>query len=79
MITLLLSEEGGLLTELNLKLLRKRRLEQHITLQQCAKALGLSQSGPYLLKEQGKRNFKVNEVPIICKLLNLTIEEVYTK
>lgn len=70
-------EEGEELKKVNLSLIRKKRIEQHITLDQCAKALGLSQRGPYLLKEQGKRKFKANEIPIISKVLNMPIEEMY--
>ena len=29
-------------------------------------------------KEQGKRRFYANEVPILCELLNLTFDEIYT-
>ena len=29
-------------------------------------------------KEQGKRRFYANEVPILCEILNLTFDEIYT-
>lgn len=70
-------KEGEELEKVNLELIKQERIKQHITLDQCAKALGLSQRGPYLLKEQGKRKFTVNELPILSKTLNIPIDKLY--
>lgn len=43
-----------------------------------ADSLNLAARGSYQLKEQGKRRFYANEVPILCELLNLTFGEIYT-
>lgn len=43
-----------------------------------ADSLNLAARGSYQLKEQGKRRFYANEVPILCELLNLTFDEIYT-
>ena len=42
-----------------------------------ADSLNLAARGSYQLKEQGKRRFYANEVPILCELLNLTFDEIY--
>lgn len=43
-----------------------------------ADSLSLANRASYKLKEQGKRRFYANEVPILCKVLNLTFDEIYT-
>lgn len=43
-----------------------------------ADSLNLAARGSYQLKEQGKRRFYANEVPILGELLNLTFDEIYT-
>lgn len=43
-----------------------------------ADSLNLAARGSYQLKEQGKRRFYANEVPILCEILNLTFDEIYT-
>lgn len=52
---------------------RRSRLERHRT-----DSLNLAARGSYQLKEQGKRRFYANEVPILCEILNLTFDEIYT-
>lgn len=42
-----------------------------------ADSLNLAARGSYQLKEQGKRRFYANEVPILCEILNLTFDEIY--
>lgn len=65
------------MTEIDLKLIRKKRIEHHISLDYMASLLGLSQRGPYLLKEQGKRKFTVDELPILSKTLDIPIDKLY--
>ena len=65
------------MTEIDLKLIRKKRIEHHISLDYMANLLGLSQRGSYLLKEQGKRKFTVDELPILSKTLNIPIDKLY--
>lgn len=65
------------MTEIDLKLIHKKRIERHISLDYMANLLGLSQRGSYLLKEQGKRKFTVDELPILSKALDIPIDKLY--
>lgn len=61
-----------------MKRIKDVREAKNITLQYMADSLNLAARGSYQLKEQGKRRFYANEVPILCELLNLTFGEIYT-
>ncbi|MFR0523183.1 hypothetical protein [Limosilactobacillus reuteri] len=72
-------EEGNFMKKLNLERIKHAREVQDITLQKMADSLNLAGRASYMLKEQGKRRFYANEVPIICAMLNLTFDDVYTE
>ena len=65
--------------KINLEKIKTTRTKQHLTLQDLADSLNLSHRSVYALKEQGKRSFKVDELPTLCRVLHLTLEEIYTK
>ena len=65
--------------KINLEKIKNARTKQHLTLQDLADSLNLSHRSVYALKEQGKRSFKVGELPTLCKVLHLTLDEIYTK
>lgn len=64
--------------KVNLKFMKQRREELHITQKQMAKALGLSASSGYNHYENGNRRLTANLIPIIAKILRCSIEELYT-
>lgn len=64
--------------KVNLKFIKKRREELHITQRQMAKALGLNTSAGYNHYENGHRRLTANLIPIIAKVLKCSIEELYT-
>lgn len=68
-----------IIEKINLEKIKTARTKQHLTLQDLADSLNLSHRSVYALKEQGKRSFKVDELPTLCKVLHLTLEEIYTK
>ncbi len=63
--------------KVNLKFMKQRREELHITQEQMAKALGLSASSGYNHYENGNRRLTANLIPIIAKILRCSIEELY--
>ena len=65
--------------KINLEKIKNARTKQHLTLQDLADSLNLSHRSVYALKEQGKRSFKVGELPTLCRVLHLTLDEIYTK
>ena len=69
---------GFIIKKLDLKRIKDVREAKNITLQYMADSLNLAARGSYQLKEQGKRRFYANEVPILCEILNLTFDEIYT-
>ena len=65
--------------KINLEKIKNARTKQHLTFQDLADSLNLSHRSVYALKEQGKRSFKVDELPTLCRVLHLTLNEIYTK
>lgn len=55
-------------------LLKQIREEKGYTQQQMADILGISRSA-YTLKENGKRNFKINELLLLSKFFHKDINE----
>lgn len=64
--------------KVNLKLIKARRKELNLTQKDLAKELGYKSKVAYSLKESGKRKLIANEIPILCRVLKLTLEEIYT-
>lgn len=63
--------------KVNLKFVKQRREELHITQGEMAKALGLTTSSGYNHYENGNRRIDANLVPIIARVLKCSIEELY--
>lgn len=66
------------MSKVNLKFIKTRREELHITQGQMAKALGLNAPSGYNHYENGHRRLTANVMPIIAKVLQCSIEELYT-
>lgn len=64
--------------KVNLKFIKQRREELGITQSQMAKELGLSASSGYNHYENGNRRLTANLIPIIARVLQCSIEELYT-
>lgn len=64
--------------KVNLEFIKRRRKMLHITQAQMAKALGLSAPSGYNHYENGNRRFPANFMPIVAKVLQCSIEELYT-
>ena len=64
--------------KINLKFIKQRREELGITQGQMAKELGLSTSSGYNHYENGNRRLTANLIPIIARVLQCSIEELYT-
>lgn len=63
--------------EINLSLIKEKRLAFKLTNKDMAKALGLKSPTNYLRREEGEYNFKVNELPVICKKLKIPLEKIF--
>lgn len=68
-----------IIKKIDLKKIKTARTKQHLTLQDLADSLNLSHRSVYALKERGKRSFRVDELPTLCRVLHLTLDEIYTK
>ncbi|MDY5912430.1 MAG: helix-turn-helix transcriptional regulator [Inconstantimicrobium porci] len=60
---------------MNSSLLKSKRILVGLTQRKIAKKLGISEKS-YNHKEQGKSDFKLQEVKSISKKINLSMEEV---
>ncbi len=64
--------------EVNLKAIKKRRVELGITQIEMAKALKLSFAEKYARRENGVYKFQVEELPLLAKKLRIPIEKIYS-
>lgn len=64
---------------LNLELIKKRREEKNLTLQQMADALGIGDRWTYYKRENGDTNFKASEIPIIVSVLDIPYQKIFDK
>lgn len=63
---------------LNLRLIKHKRKNKKITLEEMANALGLSSKSDYFKRETGITKFKSTELPIISNRLGIPIEKIFT-
>lgn len=63
---------------LNLRLIKSKRKNKKITLEEMANALGLSSKSDYFKREAGITKFKSTELPIVSNQLGIPIEKIFT-
>lgn len=63
--------------ELDLELIRSKRLELEIPLQEMSDALGLKNASSYFKYEKGDYKFNADHLPIVCTKLGLNMNEVF--
>lgn len=57
--------------------LKKLRLKEGYTFQEMSTFLGYNSPNAYARKEKGERKFTLEEVEIIAKLFNLSVEKIF--
>ncbi|CDN35556.1 XRE family transcriptional regulator [Bacillus toyonensis] len=63
--------------KLNLDFIQNRRLELDITLLELAKVLGFKNASTYMKYEKGNYTFKANHLPLIARVLDCKIEDLF--
>lgn len=63
--------------EINLFLIKKRRKEMRITLQEMAEVLGFKNASNYYKYEKGEYKFSAEHLPLIADKLKLKINEIF--
>ena len=63
--------------DLNLALIKKRRLELGYSNEDMAKSLGLASSDKYFRREHGVYKFQASELPALSKKLNIPLEKIF--
>ncbi|MDC6155679.1 helix-turn-helix transcriptional regulator [Bacillus albus] len=63
--------------KLNLDFIQNRRLELDITLLDLAKVLGFKNASTYMKYEKGNYTFKANHLPLIARVLDCKIEDLF--
>lgn len=63
--------------DLNLALIKKRRLELGYSNKDMAKSLGLASSDKYFRREHGVYKFQASELPALSKKLNIPLEKIF--
>lgn len=63
--------------EVNLRLIKQRRMELGLTQAMMAKELNLSFAEKYTRRENGIYKFQVEELPILAKILKIPMEKFY--
>ncbi len=62
---------------MNLDFIQNRRLELDITLLELAKVLGFKNASTYMKYEKGNYTFKANHLPLIARVLDCKIEDLF--
>ncbi|PEV43617.1 transcriptional regulator [Bacillus thuringiensis] len=62
---------------LNLGFIQRRRTEREITLLELALVLGFKNASTYMKYEKGNYTFKADQLPLLAKVLDCTIEELF--
>lgn len=63
--------------EINLALIRERRLKRGYSNEDMAKSLGLASSDKYFRREHGVYKFQASELPALSKKLGIPLEEIF--
>lgn len=62
---------------LNLKLIRQKRKDKHITLQEMAEVMGLKNASTYMKYEKGEYSFRAEHLPLLAKTFGCTIQDLF--
>lgn len=65
--------------KLNLKFIKQRRLELGLNQDEVATALGMNGKANYSRYENGLYTFDSNHVPLLAKVLQVSIDDLYTQ
>lgn len=65
--------------QVNIDLIRKKRIEKNITLERMAMQLGIDNKASYYRREIGETNFKSAELPIISQILGISLEKIFVR
>lgn len=73
------SKEGEILIKavVNLKVIKRKRIEKMYTVSEMAELLDLRSPDKYFRRESGEYNFQVNELPALSKALGMPIENFF--
>lgn len=63
--------------EINLALIKKKRLELGYSNEDMAKSLGLASSDKYFRREHGVYKFQASELPALSKKLEIPLEKIF--
>jgi transcriptional regulator with XRE-family HTH domain len=63
--------------QVNLVLIRSRRKEMKITLQEMADTLGFRNASNYYKYEKGEYKFDASHIPVVAKKLKLKMNEIF--
>lgn len=63
--------------EINLALIRERRLKRGYSNEDIAKSLGLASSDKYFRREHGVYKFQASELPALSKKLGIPLEKIF--
>lgn len=67
------------MAELNLALIRERRVQLKLTQQDMAKQLGMNNKSDYNRYENGVYSFDAKHVPILHKVLKISYSNLFTQ
>ena len=63
--------------EINLALIRERRLKRGFSNEDMAKSLGLASSDKYFRRQHGIYKFQASELPALSKKLGIPLEKFF--
>lgn len=63
--------------QVNLVLIRARRKEMRITLQEMADTLGFRNASNYYKYEKGEYKFDASHIPVVAQKLKLKMNEIF--
>lgn len=63
--------------ELNLELIKQKREQKKMTLQQMADALGIKDRWSYYKRENGDYQFKASEIPLLVTELGIPYQKIF--
>ena len=65
--------------KVNLKLIKAKRLEKNLTLEDMSKKLGFPSKTKYFRRENGDYNFRSEELPKVANILDIPLEKIFIK
>lgn len=65
--------------QVNLILIKKKRIEKGYSLQEMAELIGFSDKVKYYRRETGEYNFKPEEIPLVAKTLGIPVKKFFVQ